>query len=74
MKFKLRPEFGLDGLRVMDIIEKLNCDVLVCGIERKEEVTIPNGNFVLRDHDNVSIMATPQNASKIFLKNRCKHS
>lgn len=68
LKFKLRPEFGLDGLRVMDIIEKLNCDVLVCGIERKEEVTIPNGNFVLRDHDNVSIMATPQNASKFFSK------
>ncbi len=52
----------------MDIMEKLNCDVLVCGIERKEEVTIPNGNFVLRDHDNVSIMATPQNASKFFSK------
>ena len=68
LKFKLRPEFGLDGLRVMDIMEKLNCDVLVCGIERKEEVTIPNGNFVLRDHDNVSIMATPQNASKFFSK------
>ena len=44
LKFKLRPEFGLDGLRVM------------------------NGNFVLRDHDNVSIMATPQNASKFFSK------
>lgn len=68
LKFKLRPEFSLDGLRVMDIMEKLNCDVLVCGIERKEEVTIPNGNFVLRDHDNVSIMATPQNASKFFSK------
>lgn len=68
LKFKLLPEFQMDGLRVMDITEKLKCDILICGIERGEEVSIPNGNYILHDNDYVSFVATPQNASKFFLK------
>lgn len=68
LKFKIRPEFDMDGMRVMDIVDKLNCDILVCGIERGEEVAIPNGNFVLHNGDQVSFMATPQNAAQFFKK------
>lgn len=68
MKFKLLPAFGLDGWKVSDIIERLKCDVLVCGVERGEQVAIPNGNFVLRDQDSISIMASPQEANHFFKK------
>lgn len=68
LKFKLRPEFGLNGLRIQDLSDKLNCDILVCGIERGNEVSIPNGNFTLQDNDSVSIMGTPQNTAKFFSK------
>ncbi len=68
LKFKLLPEFQMDGMRVMDLSEKLKCDILICGIERGEEVSIPNGNYVLHDNDYVSFVATPQNATKFFTK------
>lgn len=68
MKFKLYPEFGLDGWRVSDIIERLKCNVLVCGVERGEQVSIPNGNFVLKNQDSISVMASPQEANRFFKK------
>ena len=66
LKFRLRPEFKLDGYRVADFFSKLKFDVLVCAVERGEEVFIPNGEFVLRDNDIISIMATPQNSMGLF--------
>ena len=33
LKFKLLPEFGLGGMTVAEIIDKLHCDVLICGVE-----------------------------------------
>ncbi len=68
LKFKLRPEFGLDGCRVVDISDRLKCDVLVCAVERGDDVTIPNGNFVLKDNDSVSIMASPAHVAEFFRK------
>lgn len=68
LKFKLRPEFKLDGYSVMKLVSELRSDVLVCAVERGDEVFIPNGSFVLRDGDGVSIMATPQEAASFFRK------
>ena len=68
LKFKLLPEFGLGGMTVAEIIDKLHCDVLICGVERGEEVYIPSGNFVLEDLDFVSIIATPKNSALFFKK------
>lgn len=68
LKFKLKPEFGLNNYQVSDIISKLKCDVLVCAVERGEDVIIPNGRFVLQDNDLVSIMASPQNSAAFFKK------
>lgn len=68
LKFKLKPEFGLNGYRISDLISKLRCDILVCAIERGEEVTIPGGMFELKDNDIISIMASPKNSAAFFKK------
>lgn len=68
LKFKIKPEFGLDGLRVIDITDHLKCDVLVCAVERDDEVFIPNGDFVLKNNDNISIMASQQHTAEFFRK------
>lgn len=68
LKFRLRPEFGLNGLSIIQMIERLKCDILVCAVEREDEVTIPNGSFVLRDNDLLSIIASPHVASTFFRK------
>ena len=66
VKFRIRPEFKLDGYKVADIFSRLRFDVLVCAVERGEEVAIPNGDFVLRANDVISIMATPQDSMGLF--------
>lgn len=68
LKFKLLPEFHLGGMTIAQIMEKLRCDILVCGVEREEKVYIPSGNFVLKDQDRISIIASPENSSKFFSK------
>ena len=68
LKFKLLPEFRLGGMTVAAIMDKLRCDVLICGVERGEDVFIPDGTFVLQDLDLVSIVATPKNSSLFFKK------
>ena len=68
LKFKLLPEFRLSGMSVMEIVDKLRCNVLICGVERGEEVFIPSGNFVLQDNDLISIMASPKNSASFFKK------
>ena len=68
LKFKVRPEFKLDGLSVMDIDSQFRCDVLIGGVERDDTVTIPDGKFVIRNGDMVSIIASPQNSAEFFRK------
>lgn len=68
LKFKIKPEFGLNQMIISDIINKLKCDVLVCGVERNGEAYIPNGNFVLQDGDVISVMASPKKTSLFFKK------
>lgn len=68
LKFKIKPEFGMDGYVISDIISKLRCDVLVCAVERGEDVVIPGGTFQLKNNDIVSIMASPQNSAAFFRK------
>lgn len=68
LKFKIKPEFHLNGLSVMDVDSQLRCDVLFCGVERGDHVAIPDGNFILRDGDMVSIIASPRNSAEFFRK------
>lgn len=68
LKFRIQEESILNNMTVMDISLKLRCDILVCAVERGEEVFIPRGNFVLQEKDVVNIIATPQNASGFFKK------
>lgn len=68
LKFKLKSEFHLGGLRIMEVMERYRCDILFCSAERNDSVFIPDGNFILQDGDTVSILATPTNAADFFHK------
>lgn len=72
LKFRITSDSVLNGISVMDITAKLNCNVLVCGVERGDEAFIPRGNFVLCDKDVISIIAAPENASYFFKKIKLK--
>lgn len=68
LKFKVSEGSVLDNLAVGEINSKFNTDILVCGVERGEDVFIPGGNFVIEQGDKVSIVAAPLNGSDFFKK------
>lgn len=66
LKFKIRPQFKLDQLAVSALQNTLKSNILVAAVEREDNVYIPNGDFILKDGDLVSIIASPQNAANFF--------
>ena len=68
LKFKVMPEFNLDGKSIQEITEHFRTDILFCAIEGKNYTTIPGGTNTIRNGDMVSILATPQNAAAFFKK------
>lgn len=68
LKFKLESGNMLENCRIADIALKLHCDVLVCAIERGDEVIIPNGNVELKAKDLVSVVAAPKKSLEFFRK------
>ncbi len=68
LKFRVQEGSPLDEIKIVDISNKLNCDVLVCGVERGDEAFIPGGDFVLKAGDLVSIVSTIKDAGFFFKK------
>lgn len=67
MKFRLKAGSPLCDRKVADIADKLDCNILVCGVERGESAIIPGGDFVLKEGDFVSIVAAISDATH-FIK------
>ena len=65
VKFKLLPEFQMSGLPMYKLADRLP-KVLICAVERDEMITIPRGDFVLRDNDLVSIVGTHRDCEHFF--------
>ena len=66
IKFALTERQGLDGVAIHEIPTRLKSDILVCAVERDGGVIIPNGNFVLQNGDQVTFLATQENAHAFF--------
>ncbi len=68
LKFKVTEKSTLDDMPVWQINSRLGTDILVCGVERGDDVFIPDGNFIIKNGDFVSIVAPPLNGSAFFEK------
>ena len=51
------PGSRLDGVALTDLYRTLRVRVLVCAVERGDEVLIPDGRFVLRGGDHIYVTA-----------------
>lgn len=67
LKFVVEEGSMLCNRSLIEISREVRSDVLICAVERGEEVTIPNGSFVLKKNDTISIVASAKNA-RDFLK------
>lgn len=67
VKFKIPEGNVLHNQQVM-ALGNYKFDLLMCGVERENELYIPDGSFVLKSGDVVSILATPANTQSFFKK------
>lgn len=66
MKFKVPDHSVLHNMQVFEVMSKLHCNVLICAVERGDDVIIPNGNFKLHSGDKVSFVAPPAESMQFF--------
>ena len=67
VKFKI-PKGNLLHDKPISAMHELNCDMLVCGVERDGNLIIPDGSFIMRGGDAVTFLATPTNSMDFFKK------
>jgi len=68
LKFRIPENSVLCNMKLYEMQKKLNCELLVCGVERETDVFIPDGNFVFKQGDLVSIVSTYKNCQDFFKK------
>ena len=62
----VRENNPIIGLKLADIYRKFQIKLLVCAIEREEEVYIPDGEFLIKEGDKLHIAATHKEIEKFF--------
>ncbi|MEE0945867.1 MAG: Trk system potassium transporter TrkA [Acutalibacteraceae bacterium] len=66
VEIKLKEDSVLNGLSLIEMRKKYQFNVLVCIVQRGDEVFIPDGNFILRNNDRIGITAKPAEILKFF--------
>ncbi|MDE6092363.1 MAG: Trk system potassium transporter TrkA, partial [Ruminococcus sp.] len=56
----------LDGVVLNHLSKRLRLDVLICAVQRKNEIIIPNGDFMLRAGDKIHMTASHSAMVKFF--------
>lgn len=64
----VRENNPMIGNKLADIYRKFQVKLLICAVQRKEEVYIPDGEFVLEQGDKLHIAATHQEIERFFDK------
>lgn len=68
LQFVIPKDSPIADSRIMDIPAKIRGEVLICAVQRGQNVEIPNGQFVLKGGDTVSIVSEPLKARPFFNK------
>lgn len=68
LKFLIPEPSLLNDMRVMDVVNRLKSNVLICVVERGNDVVIPDGNFVMKKGDKISFIASHQESADFFKK------
>lgn len=68
MKFLVEDKDVFDDTKISNIGKRLNADVLVCAIERGDEIIIPDGEDIIKSGDKISIIV-PVSESGTFFRN-----
>lgn len=72
IRFKVLENSMLDGMAICDIRSKVSANMLVCIVQRKDSVVIPNGLFVLQAGDIISFVTPMNDVYSVFKKTGVK--
>lgn len=65
-EMKVSPDSILDGLTLASLPAKLKLHLLVCAVQRGDDIVIPDGSFVLHGGDKIYITAAHSELSKFY--------
>ncbi|MGL5381466.1 Trk system potassium transporter TrkA [Clostridium sp.] len=65
--FKVTEKIGLAGKKISDI-DFVKGNVIFCGIERDDEVIIPNGDYVFHEDDRIYVIGEHREIQTLFKK------
>ena len=68
LKFLIPKDSILDRMKVMDVVSRLKSNVLICAVERGDDVVIPGGNFEMKGGDKISFIAPHAECADFFRK------
>ncbi|MBR4734009.1 MAG: Trk system potassium transporter TrkA [Lachnospiraceae bacterium] len=79
IRFKIPAESKLEGKTLRDVNAMIGGDFLICAVDRDGQVSIPDGNFIMRAGDVVSMVTSRKSAKQFFEKinmntNRAKNT
>lgn len=66
MEFIIEDGSPLANQSLLSIRQKYNVQILVCAVQRGDEVYIPTGDFILQAKDRIHITAARENLLKFF--------
>ena len=68
VRYRIAEKSVLCDMQLKDVSSKFKSDVLICIVERGEEVYIPGGNFALQADDEITIVAKSAKIATFFKK------
>ncbi len=66
LELKLKDDSPLDGLSLRELRQRIRSRVLICMVQRDDDVTIPDGDFILKGGDRIGITAPPAEVAKFL--------
>lgn len=66
VEFKITKDNPLNKLSLLHIRSKFPGKYLVCAVQRKDELIIPRGDFVLAEGDKIDITGSPKEINSLF--------
>ncbi|MBQ8300486.1 MAG: NAD-binding protein, partial [Clostridia bacterium] len=66
IEFNVSEDSDLCGLSVYEVYKKYQIKVLMCAVQRENEVHIPNGNFVIHGGDKLHITASHSDLTRFM--------
>lgn len=68
VKYRIGEKSVLCDMQLKDVSSRFKSDVLICVVERGDEVYIPDGNFALKAGDEITIVASSSKIAAFFKK------